>query len=79
MSEGIGRVLDYLGYKNRIGALEWQERLWRQHLNGTPRDIRATEEQQRYLDLRARLDEARLVAERLHRRRIAHAPQFAAQ
>jgi hypothetical protein len=79
MSEGIGQVLDYLGYKNKISTLEWEERLWRQHLNGTPRDIRAAEERQRYLDLRARLNEARSVAERLHRRRNAHAPQFATQ
>jgi hypothetical protein len=77
MSEGHARVLDYLGYKNKIRTREWEERLWRQHLNGSPEDIRAEEERQRYLDLQARAAEVRSLAERLHQRRAAHAPQFA--
>jgi hypothetical protein len=77
MSEGQARVLDYLGYKNKIRTRQWEERLWRQHLEGSPEDVRAVEEQQRYLALLARADQVRALAERLHQRRAAHAPQFA--
>lgn len=77
MSEGTGRVLDYFGYKNKLRTLEWEERLWQLHLNGNPPDFRAEQDQERYFGLLARLEEARALAERLHRRRTAHAPQFA--
>jgi hypothetical protein len=77
MSEGMGQVLDYLGYKNKIRTLEWEERLWRLHLNGNPPDFRAEQDRERYFGLLARLEEARALAQRLHRRRTAHAPRFA--
>jgi hypothetical protein len=78
MSERNARVLDYLGYKNKIRTREWEERLWQQHLDGSPEDIRAEEERQRYLELQARANQVRPLAQRLHQRRAAHAPRFAA-
>lgn len=78
MSEGFSRVLDYLGYKNKVRTQEWEERLWRQHLNGSPEDVRAEEERRRYVELQARARELRALAERLHKRRTAHTPRFAA-
>lgn len=77
MSENLARVLDYLGYKNKVRTREWEERLWRQHLDGSPEDARAEEERRRYLELQSRASQLRSLAERLHRRRTAHAPRFA--
>jgi hypothetical protein len=77
MNENNGRVLDYLAYRNKIRAAEWAERLWRQHLDGTPRDLRFDEDRQRYVDLTARLEVSRSMARHLHARRTRHAPSFA--
>ena len=77
MNEVTGRVLDYLGYKNKIRAAEWEERLWRQYLNGAPEDFRADEDRQRYFDLLNRVEKSRVLASRLHLKRTAHAPRFA--
>ena len=77
MNEVASQVLDYLGYKNKIRTAEWEERLWRQHLNGAPEDFRADEDRQRYFNLLSRLEKSRSIANKLHTRRIAHAPQFA--
>jgi hypothetical protein len=80
MSQGNnGHLLDYIGYKNKLRTLQWEERLWRQHLEGTPRDIRQDEERQRYGTLQSRAVELRALAERLYRRRLGHQPQFAAR
>ena len=77
-----GRVLDYLGYKNKRSAAEWAERLWRQHLEGSPQDFRPHEDRQRYLDLASRVEQSRSLAHRLHTRRSGHpravAPSLAA-
>lgn len=77
MNEVAGRVLDYLDYKNKLKAAEWEERLWQQHLKGTPQDIRAERDRERYVQLLERVEVMRIVARKLHLRRTAHAPQFA--
>ena len=77
MNEVASRVLDYLSYKNKIKTAEWEERLWRQHLNGAPEDFRGDEDRQRYFDLLSRLEQSRALASKLHKRRTAHAPRFA--
>jgi hypothetical protein len=77
MNEVAGRVLDYLGYKNKVSTAQWTERLWQQHLNGAPQDIRPDEDRQRYVDLATRLAESRSLAMKLHSRRVAHAPPHA--
>ena len=76
MNEVTGRVLDYLGYKNKKMTAEWAERLWRQHLNGTLEDIRAEADRQRYFELLQRVEHSRQLARKLHTRRTAHAPRF---
>lgn len=77
MSETIpGRVLDYLGYKNKRSTAQWAERLWRQHLDGTPQDFRHDEDRQRYVVLATRLEQSRSLARVLHTRRNRHAPSF---
>ncbi len=78
MNEVTGRVLDYLGYKNKVRTAEWEERLWRQHLNGACEDFRADADRQRYFDLLDRVEKSRPLASKLHTRRHAHAPRFAA-
>lgn len=74
MNEVACPVLDYLGYKNKVKAAEWAERLWRQHLDGTPPDHRPDEDRQRYGSLAARIEQSRSLARRLHARRARHAP-----
>lgn len=76
MNEAPGQVLGYLDYKNKTRTAAWEERLWQQHLNGAPADIRADEDRQRYGDLLNRIEESRSLARRLHTRRMAGAPQF---
>lgn len=76
MNEATGQVLGYLDYKNKTRAAAWEERLWQQHLNGAPADIRADEDRQRYGDLLNRIEQSRSLARRLHSRRMAQAPQF---
>ncbi len=76
MNEVSSRVLDYLGYKNKRSTADWAERLWRQHLDGAPADFRADEDRRRYVDLSTRVEQARLLAHKLHTRRTRHAPQF---
>ena len=76
MNDVSGRVLDYLGYKNKVRTAEWEERLWQQHLNGAPEDFRAAKDRDRYGELLSRLEESRSIASKLHTRRAAHAPQF---
>ncbi|GMW06494.1 MAG: hypothetical protein QY320_13225 [Gammaproteobacteria bacterium] len=76
MNEVSSRVLDYLGYKNKRSTADWAERLWRQHLDGEPVDIRLDEDRRRYGDLTTRLEQARSLARKLHTRRTRHAPQF---
>lgn len=78
MNELPGQVLDYLSYKNKRRAMEWTERLWRQHLEGAPQDFRPDEDRQRYGDLAARLEASRLLAKKLHSRRARYAPVFSA-
>lgn len=75
MNEVAGRVLDYLGYKNKIRTAEWEEKLWRQHLRGAPEDFRAQEDRERYGALLTRLEKSRSLASQLHTRRVVHAPQ----
>lgn len=77
MNEVSGQVLDYLGYKNKMKTAEWEERLWRQHLEGAPRDFRPDEDRERYIGLLERAERSRQLARKLHLRRTAHAPQFA--
>jgi hypothetical protein len=79
MDDAACRVLDYLAYKNKIKANEWTERLWQQHLAGTPvpPDFRPEEDRQRYGELIARVEHTRSLARKLHARRMAHAPRFA--
>ena len=77
MNEVTSRVLDYLDYKNKIRTAEWEERLWQQHLNGTPQDFRVDADRQRYFDLLDRVEKSRLLAQKLHTRRTAHTPRFA--
>lgn len=74
MIEVTGRVLDYLGYKNKVSTAEWAERLWRQHLNGAPPDFRQDEDRQRYVDLASKLEQSRSLARKLHTRRSRHLP-----
>lgn len=76
MNEIPGRVLDYLGYKNKIRTAEWAERIWRQHLEGAFQDIRAEADRDRYGNLVARIERSRQLARSLHLRRNAHAPRF---
>lgn len=76
MNEVAGRVLDYLGYKNKISTAEWTERLWQQHLKGAPQDYRPDEDRQRYGSLADRIEQSRALARKLHSRRTAHAPVF---
>jgi hypothetical protein len=76
MNEVAGRVLDYLDYKNKRQTAEWEERLWQQHLNGEFRDIRAEADRQRYFELLDRVEKTRVLAQKLHMRRTAHAPRF---
>lgn len=77
MNDLTGRVMDYLGYKNKQKTAEWEERLWQQHLNGSPQDIRADADRQRYFQLLDRVEQTRPLARRLHGRRMAHSPPFA--
>jgi hypothetical protein len=77
MNEIAGRVLDYLDYKNKLKTAEWEERLWRQHLDGAPQDFRVDADRQRYVDLLDRVEKTRILARRLHTRRTAHTPRFA--
>lgn len=79
MNDAACQVLDYLAYKNKVKASEWAERLWQQHLAGTPvpPDCRPEEDRQRYGELIARLEYTRSLARKLHARRMAHAPRFA--
>jgi hypothetical protein len=77
MNEVAGRVLDYLDYKNKLKTAEWEERLWRQHLEGAPQDFRVDADRRRYVDLLDRMEKSRILAQRLHMRRTAHAPPFA--
>ena len=77
MNEVTCRVFNYLDYKNKIKTAEWEERLWQQHLRGAPQDFRADEDRQRYFDLLHRVEKSRPLAQKLHNRRAAHAPQFA--
>jgi hypothetical protein len=76
MDETNVLVLDYLDYKNKLRTAEWEERLWQQHLNGAPEDFRADQDRERYGALLSRLEKSRLLASKLHTRRIVHAPQF---
>ncbi|MCC7258406.1 MAG: hypothetical protein IT486_08535 [Gammaproteobacteria bacterium] len=76
MNDVVGQVLDYLGYKNKQKSAEWAERLWQQHLQGTPEDIRADEDRRRYDALQERAASARVLASNLHRRRMRAAPRF---
>lgn len=70
------QVLDYLGYKNKMKTVEWEERLWLRHLGETPCDVRRDEDRQRYFGLLERIEQSRQLAQRLHLRRTAHAPRF---
>ena len=72
-----GHLLDYLGYKNKLRTMAWEERLWRQHMEGDPPDVRDETERRRYGALLARVSELRETAMRLHRRRVGHQAQFA--
>ncbi len=76
MNDIPSRVLDYLDYKNKAGTAAWEERLWQQHINGAPVDLRADEDRQRYLGLVDRIEQSRPLARKLHLRRTAHAPHF---
>ncbi|MCC7329956.1 MAG: hypothetical protein IT484_07350 [Gammaproteobacteria bacterium] len=76
MNEAPSQVLGYLDYKNKTRTAAWAERLWQQHLKGTPTDLRADEDRQRYLDLLDRIEQSRPLAHRLHARRMTHAPRF---
>jgi hypothetical protein len=76
MDEVTGRVLDYLGYKNKIRTAEWAERLWRQHLDGAPADFRAEQDRERYGKLLSRLEKSRPLASKLHTRRVVHTPKW---
>ena len=69
MHDVPGRVLDYLGYKNKIRTAQWAERLWRQHLDGTPRDFREAADRERYGDLLRRIERSRQLARNLHQHR----------
>ncbi len=78
MNDVVGRVLNYLDYKNKRQAAEWAERLWQQHLRGAPQDFRQETERQRYFELLERVEKSRAVARKLHTRRPAHVPRFSA-
>jgi hypothetical protein len=78
MNDVAGQVLDYLDYKNKLKTAEWAERLWQQHLNGTPQDIRDAAERQRYVELLDRVEQSRAEARKLHLRRARHQPRFTA-
>lgn len=78
MNDIAGRVMNYIEYKNKVNAAEWEERLWRQHLNGAPQDIRAEADRERYFQLLDRVEKSRQLARKLHGRRAAHAPRFTA-
>lgn len=76
MNEVTGQVLDYLEYRNKTKAAEWEERLWRVHLGGAPQDWRPNEDRERYFGLLERMEQARQLAQKLHLRRTTHAPRF---
>jgi hypothetical protein len=78
MNEVVGRVLNYLDYKNKQQTAEWEERLWQQHLRGAPQDFRPDTDRQRYFELLDRIEKSRAIARKLHTRRTAHVPQFTA-
>jgi hypothetical protein len=77
MNDVTGRVMDYLGYKNKQKTAEWEERLWRQHLEGSPQDFRADADRRRWGELVDRVEQSRQLARKLHGRRMAHAPPYA--
>ena len=75
-----GRILDHLGYKNRLHIEQWEERLWQLHLQGPPADLRGDADRQRFQQLLNRLESQRELALSLHatadigRRRTAAKP-----
>ncbi len=79
MNEAIGPVLDHLGYKNKCKAAEWAERLWQQHLQGTPTDLRQDTDRQRYDRLLERTAAVRMLARNLHLKRTRFTPRFATE
>ncbi len=79
MNEATGQVLDHLGYKNKCKAAAWAERLWQQHLQGTPADLRQDADRQRYDGLLERTEAVRVMARNLHLKRTRFTPRFATE